>query len=64
MERATSDDEVVLRDVRDALTTAGYKPHEARRAADEARACVGPGAPLEQLLRDALRRCVRSVDRS
>ena len=57
------DDEVVVRDARDALTTAGYKPHEARRAVDEARSRVGPGATLEQLLREALRRCVRSVER-
>lgn len=40
-----------------ALVKAGYKRSEARAAVKAARAHVGPGAPVEQLTREALRRC-------
>jgi len=40
-----------------ALTTAGYKKREAHIAVSEARPHVGANATLEQLVREALRRC-------
>jgi Holliday junction resolvasome RuvABC DNA-binding subunit len=48
-----------VRDAREALTTAGYKPHEARLAVDAARSHVGPEGTLEQVLRAALRYAIR-----
>jgi Holliday junction resolvasome RuvABC DNA-binding subunit len=40
-----------------ALITAGFKLREARAAVAEARPHVGADATLEQVLREALRRC-------
>ena len=44
-------------DARAALITAGYKPREARAAVERARPHVGADASLEQVIREALRRC-------
>jgi hypothetical protein len=44
-------------DARTALTTAGYKPREARAAVENARPHVGESATLEQVIREALRQC-------
>jgi hypothetical protein len=46
---------------RAALVTAGYKSWQARAAVDSARPHVGAGATLEQVLREALRRCAASI---
>jgi hypothetical protein len=51
------DASAVARDVRAALTTAGYKPNEARAAVELAQSRVGLDGTLEQLLREALRCC-------
>jgi hypothetical protein len=47
----------VAQEARVALTTAGYKAHEARVAVEQARSHVGREGTLEQLLREALRCC-------
>jgi hypothetical protein len=44
-------------DARTALVTAGYRPQEARVAVELARPHVGDSASLEQVIREALRRC-------
>ncbi len=44
---------------RDALVGLGWKPTIARAAVDEACSHVGPSAPLEVVIREALRRCPR-----
>jgi Holliday junction resolvasome RuvABC DNA-binding subunit len=40
-----------------ALVTAGYQPRTARVAVESARPHVGASATLEQVIREALRRC-------
>ena len=44
---------------RDALVALGWKPAIARSAVDEAASHVGRDAPIEQLVRESLRRCPR-----
>ena len=44
-------------EAREALTSAGYKAHEARVAVEMARSHVGDQATLAQLIREALRCC-------
>jgi len=46
-------------EAREALTTAGYKPHEARLAVEAALSHVGPESTLEQVIRAALRYAMR-----
>jgi Holliday junction resolvasome RuvABC DNA-binding subunit len=43
-------------DARLALTTLGFRPREASAAVTEARRTLAPSAPLEELVREALRR--------
>ncbi|MGE0550416.1 MAG: HNH endonuclease [Kofleriaceae bacterium] len=50
---------VIQVDARRALTKLGFKAHEASAAVSAAMAHVGHDATLEQLLREALRRCAR-----
>jgi Holliday junction resolvasome RuvABC DNA-binding subunit len=47
----------VVRDAREALTTAGYKVHEARAAVERALAQLDEPVTLPQLIRQALRCC-------
>jgi hypothetical protein len=47
----------VVRDAREALTTAGYKVHEARAAVERALAQLDDQVTLPQLIRQALRCC-------
>jgi Holliday junction resolvase RuvA-like protein len=49
------DEAIMVTQARDALVALGWKPAIARAAVDEARAHVG--AALEDLIREALRRC-------
>jgi hypothetical protein len=49
---------VIDQDAREALLSAGYKPREAAAAVKSARPHVGADATLEQVIREALRRCV------
>jgi Holliday junction resolvasome RuvABC DNA-binding subunit len=50
-------DATLEQDARGALVAAGYKPREARAAVERARPHVGADATLEQVIREALRRC-------
>lgn len=52
--------EAIDHDARVALVTAGYKPREARSAVESAPPHVGADATLEQVIREALRRCATS----
>ena len=54
----TLDDAIVRTQARDALVGLGWKPNIARSAVEEAIAHVG-GVPVEELIREALRRCPR-----
>ena len=47
----------VVRDARSALTTAGYKMHEARAAVERALTQLDDQVTLPQLIRQALRCC-------
>jgi Holliday junction resolvasome RuvABC DNA-binding subunit len=47
----------VVRDARNALTTAGYKLHEARAAVERALTQLDDQVTLPQLIRQALRCC-------
>jgi Holliday junction resolvasome RuvABC DNA-binding subunit len=47
----------LIREARAALTTAGYRAHEARIAVETARSHVGDQVTLAQLIREALRCC-------
>jgi Holliday junction resolvasome RuvABC DNA-binding subunit len=47
----------VVRDAREALTTAGYKMHEARAAVERALTQLDDQVTLPQLIRQALRCC-------
>jgi Holliday junction resolvasome RuvABC DNA-binding subunit len=47
----------VVRDAREALTTAGYKVHEARAAVERALTQLDDQVTLPQLIRQALRCC-------
>jgi Holliday junction resolvasome RuvABC DNA-binding subunit len=47
----------IIRDARDALTTAGYKMHEARAAVERALTQLDDQVTLPQLIRQALRCC-------
>ena len=47
----------IVRDAREALTTAGYKVHEARAAVERALAQLNDQVTLPQLIRQALRCC-------
>jgi RuvA, C-terminal domain len=51
---------VIDRDAREALLAAGYKSRQARAAVEQARPHVGADATLEQVGREALRRCAAS----
>jgi len=53
-------DDALLRDAREALTTAGYKAHAARAAVEAARAELGDDVTLAMLIREALRCCARA----
>jgi hypothetical protein len=53
------DSAMIDNDARAALMTAGYKPREARAAVERARPHVGADATLEQVVREALKRCTR-----
>ena len=48
---------------RDALVAMGWKPSLARPAVCAANAALGAGAPLEQVIVEALRRCPRPIAR-
>jgi Holliday junction resolvasome RuvABC DNA-binding subunit len=53
-------DEAIMRtQARDALVGLGWKPHIARDAVEEAISHVGSDRSLENLCREALRRCPR-----
>jgi hypothetical protein len=54
------DDVAVRAQARDALVRAGWKPAIARAAIDGSLGALHPGASLEELLREALRRCLAS----
>ncbi len=51
-------------DAREALLVAGYKPRAADAAIENARPHVGADATLEQVIREALRRCATPSSRS
>jgi hypothetical protein len=53
------DEAIVRTHARDALVGLGWKPHIARAALDEAISHVGCELPIDQLIREALRRCPR-----
>jgi len=53
--REPARDSVIVRDAELALSTLGFKAHEARSAVAIAAAAVGANAPLETVLREALR---------
>ena len=53
------DDAIVRTQARDALVALGWKPNIARTAVDEARSHGGRDVTIEELIRDALRRCPR-----
>jgi Holliday junction resolvasome RuvABC DNA-binding subunit len=53
------DEAIVRTQARDALVGLGWKPTIARTAVDEAISHVGSHTPIEDLIRDALRRCPR-----
>jgi hypothetical protein len=55
----TFDDAAKRTQARDALVGLGWKPTIARTAVDEALAQIGADPPLEELIREALRRCPR-----
>ena len=53
-------DETIIRtQARDALVQLGFRPAIARAAVDDACRCLGVGAALEAVIREALRRCPR-----
>jgi Holliday junction resolvasome RuvABC DNA-binding subunit len=54
----------VVRDAREALTTAGYKVHEARAAVERALAQLDDQVTLPQLIRQALRCCASAQGRA
>jgi len=61
-EAATKLDMAMLRaQARDALVALGWKPAIARAAVDDAASHMGHDASLEQLIREALRRCPRPI---
>jgi len=68
MHREPVDDRVgaadIDHDAREALLAAGYKPREASAAVATARPHVGVDATLEQVIREALRRCVMPGNRT
>jgi len=68
MPREPPDDRVhataIDHDAREALLAAGYKPREVSAAIERARPHVGADATLEQVVREALRRCVMTGNRS
>jgi Holliday junction resolvasome RuvABC DNA-binding subunit len=53
----------VVRDAREALTTAGYKVQEARAAVERALTQLDDQVTLPQLIRQALRCCCEIVHR-
>ncbi|MDQ3336537.1 MAG: HNH endonuclease [Myxococcota bacterium] len=53
------DDAIVRTQARDALVGLGWKPNIARAAVEEALSHVGRDPALEELIREALRRCPR-----
>ena len=53
------DEAIVRTQARDALVGLGWKPHIARAAVDEAMSHVGRDSTVEEVIRDALRRCPR-----
>jgi hypothetical protein len=53
------DDAIVRTQARDALVALGFKATTARAAVDQARSHVGSKATLEEMIREALRRCPR-----
>ena len=50
---------VVRADLVSALTNLGWRRDFAGKVADDTLAHVGHGAPLEELIRDALKRCAK-----
>jgi len=58
------DDAIIVTQAKDALVGLGWKPAVARAAVEEARAHVGADGPVEELVREALRRCPKPSART
>jgi hypothetical protein len=55
--RSTIDAAIIRAQTKDALVQLGWKPAIARAATDAAIAALGPDAPLERMVREALQQC-------